>query len=37
MSMAQAAGRKIKVLVIDDSALVRNLLTEILSQDSEMM
>jgi two-component system chemotaxis response regulator CheB len=36
MSTTQAAGRKIKVLVIDDSALVRNLLTEILSQDPEI-
>ena len=36
MSMTQANGRKIKVLIIDDSALVRNLLTEILSQDPEI-
>jgi two-component system chemotaxis response regulator CheB len=36
MSMTIQDRRKIKVLVIDDSALVRNLLSRILSEDAEL-
>ncbi|HNP59604.1 MAG TPA: response regulator, partial [Nitrospirales bacterium] len=29
-------GKKIRVLIVDDSALIRNVMTEILSQDPEI-
>ena len=33
---AAATGRRIRVLVVDDSALIRQLMTELLSQDPDI-